>query len=264
MDSHDTDAPVWSRPEDRDYTGEHHADAKRDAESERDAQAEPVVLAEEDVVVSESHDAIDEPEETPLETPAHAAARNDTVPDETAPDETAPDETAAPAGTVWSAGTTGAAEAVPAEPASDSAVPESAEPESAVPVAAVAASEVPESVAPGLASEDSTAATTADTAVARAAGGTTVGSRSWSEIKAMFVDDPGESVKLASGLVDRAINDLVTSLRERQDSLASWEDGDGLDTEGLRNVLRSYRSLFEQLEGMSGQFGSGKAKASGL
>jgi hypothetical protein len=80
----------------------------------------------------------------------------------------------------------------------------------------------------------------------------------------MFVDDPAKSVKLASGLVDRAINDLVTSLRERQDSLATWEDGDGSDTEGLRNVLRSYRSLFEQLEGMSGEFGSGKTKTSAL
>jgi hypothetical protein len=249
MDSHETDAPVWSRPEDRDYTGEHRADAERDAGAECDAEADPGLLAEEDVVVIESHDAIDEPEETPLETPAHAAARNETV-----PGETAPDETAAPAETVWSAGTTGAAEAVRAEPASDSAVPESAVPESGV----------PESVAPGLVTEDTTAATTADIAAAPAAGGTTVGSPSWSEIKAMFVDDPGESVKLASGLVERAINDLVVSLRERQDSLTSWEDRDGSDTEGLRNLLRSYRSLFEQLERMAGQFGSGKAKASGF
>jgi hypothetical protein len=249
MDSHETDAPVWSRPEDRDYTSDNRADAKRDAEAECDAEAEPVVLAEDDIVVIKSHDAIDEPQMMPLETPAHAAARNETV-----PGEITPDETAAPAGTVWSAGTTGAAEAVPAEPASDSAVPESA----------VAASEVPESVAAGLASEDAAAATTADTAAAPAAGGTTLGSQGWSEIKAMFVDDPGESVKLASRLVERAINDLVTSLNERQDSLASWEDGDGSDTEGLRNVLRSYRSLFEQIEGMSGQFGFGKANASGL
>jgi hypothetical protein len=236
MDNHETDAPAWSRPEDRDYTGEHRADAERDAEAGCDANAEPVVLAEQDVVVIKSHDAIDEQEETPLETPAHATARNETV-----PGEFAPDETAAPAGTAW-----------PAVPASDSAVAESA----------VAASEVPESVAPGLASGDTTPATTADIAAARAAGGTTLGSPSWSEIKAMFVDDPANSVKLASGLVDRAINDLVNSLRERQHSLASWEDGDGTDTEGLRNVLRSYRSLFEQLEGMSGEFGSGKTKAS--
>ena len=115
-----------------------------------------------------------------------------------------------------------------------------------------------------VAAHDATAPEAADEATTAdmAAGGTTLGSPSWSEIKAMFVDDPAKSVKLASGLVDRAINDLVTSLRERQDSLASSEDGDGSDTEGLRNVLRSYRSLFEQLEGMSGEFGSGKTEDS--
>ena len=80
--------------------------------------------------------------------------------------------------------------------------------------------------------------------------------RQWSEIKAMFVDDPGESVKLASGLVEQAIENLVSSLRQRQESLSSWESGDAPDTEGLRNVLRSYRSLFDQLDGMSGQFTS--------
>jgi hypothetical protein len=79
----------------------------------------------------------------------------------------------------------------------------------------------------------------------------------WSEIKAMFVDDPGESVKLASGLVEQAIENLVSSLRQRQESLSSWESGDASDTEGLRNVLRSYRSLFDQLDGMSSQVGSG-------
>jgi hypothetical protein len=216
MNNHETDAPAWSRQE-----------------YEHDAEAEPIVLAEEDVVVIESHDASDEPGDMPYETPAHEAAQDEAVADETA------------------------ADAVPPEPMSDSAVPEAAVPEAAVPEAtvpepAVAESEVPESVAPGLASEDTAAV-----------GGTTTESQSWSEIKAMFVDDPGESVKLASGLVERAIDDLVNSLRDRQGSLASWEAGDGSDTEGLRNVLRSYRSLFEQLEGMSGQFGSEKARAAG-
>ena len=199
MNNHETDAPAWSRQE-----------------YEHDAEAEPIVLAEDDVVVIESHDASDEPGDMPYETPAHAAAQDEAVADETA------------------------ADAVPPEP------------EAAVPEAAVAESEVPESVAPGLASEDTAAV-----------GGTTEESHSWSEIKAMFVDDPGESVKLASVLVERAIEDLVNSLRDRQGSLASWESGDGSDTEGLRNVLRSYRSLFEQLEGMSGQFGSEKARAAG-
>jgi hypothetical protein len=84
----------------------------------------------------------------------------------------------------------------------------------------------------------------------------------WSEIKAMFVDDPGESVKLASGLVEQAIENLVSSLRQRHDSLSSWESGDASDTEGLRNVLRSYRSLYDQLDGMSSQVGSGHQRVS--
>jgi hypothetical protein len=84
--------------------------------------------------------------------------------------------------------------------------------------------------------------------------------RQWSDIKAMFVDDPGESVKLASGLVEQAIENLVSSLRQRQDSLSSWESGDASDTEGLRNVLRSYRNLFDQLDGMSGQFSSAQER----
>jgi hypothetical protein len=215
MDNHETDAPAWSRQD-----------------HEHDAEAEPVVLAEEDVVVIESHDPGDEPGDAPYEPPAYAAARDEEVADETA---------------------------VPPEPVSDSAVPEPAVPEPAVPE-----SEVPESVAPGLASEDTAAAPTTEPAAATAsAGGPTAESQSWSEIKAMFVDDPGESVKLASGLVERAIEDLVNSLRERQGSLSSWESGDGCDTEGLRIVLRSYRSLFEQLEGMSGQFGSEQARAAG-
>ena len=93
-------------------------------------------------------------------------------------------------------------------------------------------------------------------------GGTMADTANWSEIKAMFVDDPAESVKLASGLVEQAISDLVTSLSECQSSLGSWQDANGASTEGLRNVLRDYRSLFEQLEGMASQFASSQTRAS--
>jgi hypothetical protein len=131
-------------------------------------------------------------------------------------------EAAPPAGTIWSAGPAGPAEAMD---------PDASE---------------------GLVAQDAAASETAT-----AADPTGEAAR-WREIKAMFVDEPGESVKLASGLVEQAIEDLVTLLRQRQDSLASWESADAADTEGLRKVLRSYRSLFEQLEGMSGQFRSGQ------
>ncbi|HKR67794.1 MAG TPA: hypothetical protein VJT16_03035 [Streptosporangiaceae bacterium] len=80
------------------------------------------------------------------------------------------------------------------------------------------------------------------------------GAERWSEIKALFVDDPGESVNRASGLVERAMENLITTLRERRDSLTSWQPDDSAGTEELRKALRSYQSLFDQLVGMSGQF----------
>jgi hypothetical protein len=80
----------------------------------------------------------------------------------------------------------------------------------------------------------------------------------WSEIKAMFVDDPGESVKRASGMVERALEHLMSSVRKRQDSLASWQTHDATGTEELRNALRGYQSLFDQLDGMSDRFRAGR------
>jgi len=85
------------------------------------------------------------------------------------------------------------------------------------------------------------------------------GAERWSEIKAIFVDDPGESVKLASAMVERAMENLMTALRERQDSLASWQANDtAADTEELRKALRSYQSLFDELDGVSGHFRAGQ------
>jgi hypothetical protein len=80
------------------------------------------------------------------------------------------------------------------------------------------------------------------------------GAERWSEIKALFVDDPGESVNLASALVERTMENLITTLRERRDSLTAWQPDDSAGTEELRKALRSYQSLFDQLVGMSGQF----------
>jgi ribosome-binding protein aMBF1 (putative translation factor) len=181
-----------------------------------------VSVPEEDVVVIESHDA---------------AAQQDLAHQETPP----------PRGTIWSAGAAGPAEAMDPD-ASEGLVAEgAAAPETAA--SETAASETSASEASASETSASETATAADT---------TGEAMRWREIKAMFVDDPGESVKVASGLVEQAIEDLVTSLRQRRDSLAPWESGDAADTESLRNVLRSYRSLFEQLEGMSGQVRSGQ------
>ena len=102
-------------------------------------------------------------------------------------------------------------------------------------------------------------AASADTGLAGvAASGTVPGAgdsaAEWSEIKALFVDDPGASVQRASTLVERAVEGFMSSLRQRQDSLGSWQEGDATGTEELRKALRGYRGLFDQLEQMSGQF----------
>ncbi len=91
------------------------------------------------------------------------------------------------------------------------------------------------------------------------------GAERWSEIQAMFVDDPRASVNLASGLVEQAVEDLTASVRQRQDSLASsWQTtSDTTSTEQLRNALRGYRAFFYQLDRMSTQFSATQASGVG-
>jgi hypothetical protein len=73
----------------------------------------------------------------------------------------------------------------------------------------------------------------------------------WSEILATFVDDPRGSVKMAADAVDSAIEEIVTSVRVRQQALASsWQDS-GADTEELRTSLREYRRFGAQIQQMS-------------
>ena len=68
--------------------------------------------------------------------------------------------------------------------------------------------------------------------------------REWSEVLAMFVDDPRGSVTEASAIVDEAINALIAAARGRQASLAaSWQAQD-TDTEQLRMALRDYRTFW--------------------
>ena len=188
MDTHETDAPVWSPQE------------------PPAAEDEAGGALEEDVVVIESHE-------------------------------------------------TGYADGEPDQPDVAPAVAEARAGEP--PAADTRAGEPPVSDPPAVTDEPPVAAASAVADAPAATEISAADARQWSDIKAMFVDDPGESVKLASGLVEQAIENLVSSLRQRQESLSSWESGDASDTEGLRNVLRSYRSLFDQLDGMSSQVGSG-------
>jgi hypothetical protein len=58
-------------------------------------------------------------------------------------------------------------------------------------------------------------------------------------------------VKLAAGLLDQAVEDLVTTVRQRQASLASaWQDSDA-GTEALRGALRDYRAFWAVLQSMA-------------
>lgn len=70
----------------------------------------------------------------------------------------------------------------------------------------------------------------------------------WREVQAGFVDDPRESVERADQLVDEAVA-AITS--RRQGLVDRWKNSDQGDTENLRLALRDYRSLLEDLVGLS-------------
>ncbi|MEV4116412.1 hypothetical protein [Nonomuraea sp. NPDC049695] len=76
----------------------------------------------------------------------------------------------------------------------------------------------------------------------------------WRELQTAFVDDPGEAVRRADGLVGEVVEALTSSLTSRTDSLRDrWKDADSTDTEQLRLALREYRSVLESLLTLSGR-----------
>ncbi|GEM_PF-1665167 len=86
-----------------------------------------------------------------------------------------------------------------------------------------------------------------DEVVADVANGMTAFQHRWRSIQASFVDDPRGSVAAAADLATEAIDALTASNKERERALRSEWDRDGVDTEGLRITLRSYRSLLNRL-----------------
>jgi hypothetical protein len=83
--------------------------------------------------------------------------------------------------------------------------------------------------------------------------GSTPPSAAWSEILAMFVDDPRACVELAASLVDDSVEAHVMSIKEQQQSLLSgWRD-DGVDTEDLRVALQHYRTFWTRLKDLPAQ-----------
>ncbi len=69
----------------------------------------------------------------------------------------------------------------------------------------------------------------------------------WATIQSAFVDDPHGSVTSAADMVAEVIATVVASAQERESGLRGEWDRDGVDTEDLRNALRSYRALLDQL-----------------
>ncbi len=69
----------------------------------------------------------------------------------------------------------------------------------------------------------------------------------WATIQSAFVDDPRGSVTSAADMVTEVIATVVASAQERESGLRGEWDHDGVDTEDLRNALRSYRALLDQL-----------------
>jgi hypothetical protein len=196
---------------------QHRYSGAQPADIGHESEDEQASVLDEDVVVIETYDPVDDRD---LDASEHREASP---------------------GTIWSAAASGPAEAMTGEQSAGEAA-EAVAPETVVP-----ASTAPDTTGSALADNRQFSGWPA-TGAPRADAG------QWSEIKAMFVDDPGESVKRASGMVERAMENLMISLRERQESLASWQENDATGTEELRNALRGYQSLFDQLDGMSDRF----------
>ncbi|MEU7744730.1 hypothetical protein [Nonomuraea sp. NPDC049158] len=73
----------------------------------------------------------------------------------------------------------------------------------------------------------------------------------WRELQTSFVDDPGDAVQRAEGLVEEVVEAITSSLTARTSELRErWKGGD--DTEQLRLALRDYRVVLERLLTLSG------------
>ncbi|MGW0193543.1 hypothetical protein [Nonomuraea sp. NPDC003201] len=76
----------------------------------------------------------------------------------------------------------------------------------------------------------------------------------WRDLQASFVDDPGEAVRRADGLVGEVVDALTSSLTTRTNGLRDrWKDTEAADTEQMRLALRDYRSVLERLLALSGR-----------
>jgi hypothetical protein len=68
----------------------------------------------------------------------------------------------------------------------------------------------------------------------------------WRAVQSGFVDDPQAAVRDADKLLEQVVDTFTSRLAARRTELSNGEDH---ETEHLRQALRSYRSLFDQLIG---------------
>jgi hypothetical protein len=135
-------------------------------------------------------------------------------------------------------------QAIPLHPVPSSAIPSQAEPSQAVPSQAAPPKVVPSQAA--LFREQRETAGGDEGPLLADAGDLRAG---WQRVKAGFVDNPRGSVAEAATVVEEAIRMLVAELRARQDRIRdTWDsDGQGGDTEALRQALLTYQSLFRYI-----------------
>ena len=69
----------------------------------------------------------------------------------------------------------------------------------------------------------------------------------WSEIQAMFVDDPRASVERAADLVNDQVEELVQSVREWHRSMQAGWQAEYAGTEELRLALQRYRTFWNSI-----------------
>jgi hypothetical protein len=70
----------------------------------------------------------------------------------------------------------------------------------------------------------------------------------WQEIQVAFVDEPRQAVERADQLVEELTERLTSSFaRQRGELEETWERGEDVSTEDLRQALTRYRSFFQRL-----------------
>ncbi|MFG2072892.1 hypothetical protein [Nonomuraea maritima] len=75
----------------------------------------------------------------------------------------------------------------------------------------------------------------------------------WRDLQASFVDDPGEAVQRADGLVGEVVESLTSTLNSRTAALRDrWKSAGDSGTEEMRQALREYRDVLERLLALSG------------